>query len=517
MPRFHRTLILTLVLFLCAGVVFTQTPTRTHEGYSLISVTPLVVTAGGVFTVNFIYAITNDPASYYFSLWEIHFLGDIYKGWANFKGPGSQVVSVTKTLEIDYDTPPGQYQLKITSSPYNGEYWVESREVIFITVTVSPNRAPVAKAGLDQTVDQTDPDGAYVTLDGTGSSDPDGDPLTLTYDWSWSGGEVSGVEPMVLFPVGTTTVTLTVTDIKGASSSDDVIITVLSVNKPPVANAGPDQIVEQDRLSGARVTLNGSASHDPEGDAFSYSWSWSGGEASGVRPIEVFPLGYTLVTLRVTSEEEAYTTDTVEITVQDTTAPMFKLVPGNKTVEQVNSSGTPASEVDLEATAEDICDALVEITHDAPAIFPLGTTTVTFTATDDSGNSSTATMDVTVEDTTPPDVSVSVNPTTLWPANHKMVKIAITIEASDICDSELEIDVSVNHNQAPHDNKGVGDGNTDPDWHLDTDGTLWLRAERDGKDKTDRIYTIQVTAIDDSGNSGVDIAQVTVPHDQKKK
>jgi parallel beta-helix repeat protein len=58
--------------------------------------------------------------------------------------------------------------------------------------------------------------------------------------------------------------------------------------------------------------------------------------------------------------------------------------------------------VPLTATATDNCDADVEITSDAPDIFPFGTTTVTFAATDDSGNTATCTTKVTVIDTTPP-------------------------------------------------------------------------------------------------------------------
>ena len=49
-----------------------------------------------------------------------------------------------------------------------------------------PNRAPLADAGPDQVVEATDAGGAVVTLDGSRSSDPDGDSLTFT--WSWPSG-----------------------------------------------------------------------------------------------------------------------------------------------------------------------------------------------------------------------------------------------------------------------------------------------------------------------------------------
>src|SRR5688572_29604338 len=48
------------------------------------------------------------------------------------------------------------------------------------------------------------------------------------------------------------------------------------------------------------------------------------------------------------------------------------------------------------ATAEDLCDATPTVTHDAPALFTAGTTQITYTARDDAGNETTATVDVTV-------------------------------------------------------------------------------------------------------------------------
>jgi hypothetical protein len=197
------------------------------------------------------------------------------------------------------------------------------------------------------------------------------------------------------------------------------------------------------------------------------------------------------------------------VTVEDTTAPDLT-VPGDVTVEQESAAGTVVSLPP--ATATDICDADVEISDDAPAIFPLGTTTVTFTAVDDSGNVTTGTTVVTVEDTTAPVIDLVVDPDTLWPPNHKMVKVTV-VSASDICDADPAVVIDITHNENPHNNTGVGDGNTEPDWEIESDGTVWLRAERNGTG-TDRIYTITVTATDDSGNESIATAEVTVPHDQ---
>ncbi|MBI2621547.1 MAG: S8 family serine peptidase [Candidatus Levybacteria bacterium] len=89
------------------------------------------------------------------------------------------------------------------------------------------NDSPVADAGADQTVIDNDGNGTEaVTLDGSGSYDPDGS--IVSYDWYeggiWLG---SGATLTVDFALGTHTVTLTVTDNDGASASDDVVITVV--------------------------------------------------------------------------------------------------------------------------------------------------------------------------------------------------------------------------------------------------------------------------------------------------
>ncbi len=134
------------------------------------------------------------------------------------------------------------------------------------------NSAPIADAGDDITATTT----RLVTLDGTGSSDPDDDPLTYSWELttlppSSSASLTSPTHPNASFVPdleGRYVATLTVDD--GAlSDSDDVEITVTTVNGNPVANAGPDQAV----AVGASVALDGTGSTDPEGDALAYVWT----------------------------------------------------------------------------------------------------------------------------------------------------------------------------------------------------------------------------------------------------
>lgn len=192
-------------------------------------------------------------------------------------------------------------------------------------------------------------------------------------------------------------------------------------------------------------------------------------------------------------------------------------IPEDVTVEQETPDGTA---VDLEATATDNCDDDVEITSNELPIYPLGDTTVTFTATDDSGNSVSKSMTVHVIDTTPPEITVSDEPIVLWPPNHKYHTIEIAeccvISVTDICDADVDIDdvviTSVSSDE-PENVQGNGDGNTVDDIIIVDSQTVELRAERQG-DGNGRVYTINFEVTDDSGNTGIGSCTVWVPHDQ---
>lgn len=97
---------------------------------------------------------------------------------------------------------------------------------------VIPNKPPVANAGADQTVECTSLSGTSVMLDGSGSSDPDNDPLT--FNWTGLFGTASGATPLVTLPLGSTNATLVVSDGKGGSSSDGVNINVRDSTPPSI-------------------------------------------------------------------------------------------------------------------------------------------------------------------------------------------------------------------------------------------------------------------------------------------
>lgn len=92
------------------------------------------------------------------------------------------------------------------------------------------NNPPIADAGPDQTVECAG-DSTTVALDGSGSSDPDED--SLTYSWNLNGTEIAtGTSPAVDLPMGSHTILLTVTDTEGASNSDEVVVDIVDTTAP---------------------------------------------------------------------------------------------------------------------------------------------------------------------------------------------------------------------------------------------------------------------------------------------
>ena len=290
------------------------------------------------------------------------------------------------------------------------------------------NRPPIANAGPDQNVESAGPGGTFVQLNGSGSSDPDGD--VLTYLWKDESGNAVGNTVLVPLTVsiGTHTFTLTVTDPGGLSSTAITHVSVAAANHPPVANAGAYQTIGCAGPAGTQVTLDGSGSSDPDGDVLTYVWKDQWGNVVG-------------------------RTAVVPLTVR------------------------------------------------------LGTHTFTLTVTDSGGLSSTGTTQVTVQDTTSPTLKVSLSPNSLWPPNHKLVQITATVDASDVCSLSPKVQLASITSSDPDD--GQGDGDQPHDIQALNGGpvsigtdvrSFLLRAERSGM-TSGRVYTITYTVENASGNT----------------
>jgi len=113
-------------------------------------------------------------------------------------------------------------------------------------------------------------------------------------------------------------------------------------------------------------------------------------------------------------------------------------------------------------------------------------------------------------DTTPPTLTITLTPATLWPPNNKLVPVTATIAVKDDYDPQPEIKLeSITSSEV------LGAGEIQ-DAQLGTDDrSFYLAATRAGDNVAGRIYTLTYSATDGSGNKTTASTTVTVPHDQR--
>lgn len=233
-----------------------------------------------------------------------------------------------------------------------------------VTRCSDPNAQPTANAGADRTF----ADGVSVTLDASGSSDPD--PGTeLTYTWfegsrtPIAGPSTSPTLVVALAP-GPHTITLEVQDDSGDSevglATDEVVITV-SEPSIPTANAGGDRnIPDSDGQPGESVTLNGSASTDTDGTIATYEWL----RRVDVETFDTLGTGQTLTVTLPDGENEILlvVTDNAGNTNADTVI-ITVAVPPPETVLSEIPNLTP-NQQRMANKLDNMCDALAQLAGD---------------------------------------------------------------------------------------------------------------------------------------------------------
>lgn len=114
-------------------------------------------------------------------------------------------------------------------------------------------------------------------------------------------------------------------------------------------------------------------------------------------------------------------------------------------------------------------------------------------------------------DKTAPTLKIELDPSILWPANQKMVKVNATLDTSDTLSGVKSVVLTSITSNEPESKDG------DIQAKLGSEDTSFsLRATRSGEG-TGRVYTITYTATDHAGNQRKATATVTVPHDQSGK
>lgn len=397
-----------------------------------------------------------------------------------------------------------------------------------------PNRTPIAAAGADAFAAEFD----VVSLDGSGSADPDGEPLT--YAWSQVAGPPvalagadtaapSFVAPAVALGGATLTFQLIVSDGAAASASDTVDVQIRNVNNPPIADAGLDQAVAEV----AWVVLDGTQSADVDGDVLAFHWMQLSGPAvpiidedqalaSFVSP-GVGPLGASLTFALTVFDGTDAVTDFVDVRVENVNHLPIAHAGADQTHAEgslVTLDGSSSADPDLDAiqyawqqvggpaVALDFADTAAP-QFVAPQVGAGGASLTFELIVHDGVDASAAdTVIVHVLDANAPPLCDAAAPSValLWPPDHKMIPISI----QGVSDPDsLNVQIAVTHVTPDEATSGLGSGDTGPDAVI-LGSTVLLRAERDGSGDG-RVYVIHFSADDGQGGVCHGSVRVVVP------
>jgi uncharacterized repeat protein (TIGR01451 family) len=227
-------------------------------------------------------------------------------------------------------------------------------------------------------------------------------------------------------------------------------------------------------------------------------------------------LGTTTIHLTATDEANNTSTKTITFTVVDTTAPTFTFVPAAITAYTGAGATTCDTTVDPgTATASDNCGPITITRSPSGNTFPVGTTTITWTAKDGANNTTTATQTVTVIDNTPPVITLNGNTPSMWPPNHDYQTFQVTnfvASVFDNCGGVSVSDVVIEKATSDEAEDADADGSTLNDIVIAPDyKSIQLRSERSGTGNG-RVYTITFRLTDTHGNVTRATAKVVVAH-----
>ena len=304
------------------------------------------------------------------------------------------------------------------------------------TVIIEDTGDPVISCPADITQD-VDPGICEATVNNLIATCTDicGDCFSITNDFADGPGteDASG-----LYPVGTTTVTFIATDSVGNTSSCIVNVTIIDTIAPQISCSG-DLVDYSNNNCSKSLVLPDPVLSDFCSDV-TFSWTLSGattGSGTGSMGTRTFNNGVTTVTYIASDEEGNTSSCGFTVSIEDTIPPVIGDCPVivNTTTGPGNVDCSVAVNWE-EPVAQDNCtttgNLIVTRSHNSGDIFPVGTTTVIYTFSDEEGNTATCSFDVVVTDDTPP-----VKPI-LPPINAQCDTVPITPTTTDNCDGIIE-------------------------------------------------------------------------------
>ncbi len=400
------------------------------------------------------------------------------------------------------------------------------------------NQPPFANAGSDQTVNEL----SLVSLDGSASSDPEGN--AVSFEWTQLAGPSVSLDltdpsrptflaPAVLHTGETLAFQLVVNDGKLSSAPDIVNINVKNVNHAPTADAGLDRTV----VENTSVALDGSSSYDPDGDALMYSWVQTAGpkvllsDTGSMQPAFTAPVvgsaGATLTFQLTVTDGIDSAADTVNVIVENVNHAPIANAGTDQTRSEGNTvtlDGTISSDPDgdpITYTWSQIAGPAVILsdmsspvpTFSAPMVGHEGTVLVFQLVVNDGlcdSQPAQVTINILDVDAPPACEKATAVPSVLWPPNHKLMPVSI-VGVDDPDNDQVKINVTGVTQDEPV--NGLGDGDTSPDAAKIEGNKLFLRAERSGINNG-RTYHVSFSAEDGFGQSCTGTVSVTVPHDR---
>lgn len=285
------------------------------------------------------------------------------------------------------------------------------------TVTVEDNIDPTIACPADITVNN-DPNscGAMVTFTAPAGSDNCAGAATT---------QTAGLESGSVFPIGSTTNTFEVTDSFGNSVECSFTVTVID-NEAPSITCPADITVSNDSGACDAVVSYTLVSNDNCPDA---TITQTSGLASG----EAFPIGTTTNTFLITDASGNTNSCSFTVTVNDTEAPVLTC-PSDITLD--NDLGHCGAQVVYNVSGSDNCpNETLTQTAGLPsgALFPVGTTTVSYELEDASGNLVSCTFNVTVNDSEAPTINCPSNIVAVNDAGLCSAVVDYTVTSGDNC------------------------------------------------------------------------------------